>query len=361
MPGADRDAANLLAELLTPALRSSCGSRMPPRGQCAIWAARSLTRSRVTDRWIPGHRKATGCSSPSVAKAKPQPGLDEAADRPRLAVAVNPVRGSPQVGTSKSTRLLGSGRTALGLGSVKSRRGGDDQPSTAEPNRPPVRICLWFTTVRGRERLRTRRSAKDESMTFPPVTHVAIVRDLSVSVPWSIVTGRGTRTRRGHRPRLPPHRLPHWWRDASRAAPAQVAWPAEPFSEYRVGLDHVVFGCESREELEKWARRLDQFGVEHDGIKDADYGSGLSFRDPDGIALEFCAASVDGRVPARRTIPPPGARWECQPGLAPPPGSGCSLPRSQGGAAARRSSGPSGCSTGPHQRSRRRVGTSSSP
>ena len=68
-------------------------------------------------------------------------------------------------------------------------------------------------------------------------------------------------------------------------SPAQ----AEPFSEYRVGLDHVAFGCESRDDLEKWARRLDELGVEHDGIKDAHYGSGLSFRDPDGVALEFFA------------------------------------------------------------------------
>ena len=65
--------------------------------------------------------------------------------------------------------------------------------------------------------------------------------------------------------------------------------PAETFSEYRVGLDHVAFGCESRQDLEKWGRRLDELGVEHDGIKDAHYGSGLSFRDPDGIALEFFA------------------------------------------------------------------------
>jgi hypothetical protein len=30
-------------------------------------------------------------------------------------------------------------------------------------------------------------------------------------------------------------------------------------------------------------------GVEHGAVKDAGYGSGLSFRDPDGIALEFFA------------------------------------------------------------------------
>ena len=35
--------------------------------------------------------------------------------------------------------------------------------------------------------------------------------------------------------------------------------------------------------------RLDELGIEHGGIVDAHYGSGLSFRDPDGIALEFFA------------------------------------------------------------------------
>jgi catechol-2,3-dioxygenase len=65
--------------------------------------------------------------------------------------------------------------------------------------------------------------------------------------------------------------------------------PAEQFSEHRVGLDHVAFGCASRAELEQWLQRLDELGIEHGGIKDRPYGSGLSFRDPDGIALEFFA------------------------------------------------------------------------
>ena len=53
----------------------------------------------------------------------------------------------------------------------------------------------------------------------------------------------------------------------------------ERFRFRRLGAD--------RAELETWARRLDELGVEHGGIKDASYGSGVSFRDPDGIALEF--------------------------------------------------------------------------
>jgi catechol-2,3-dioxygenase len=65
--------------------------------------------------------------------------------------------------------------------------------------------------------------------------------------------------------------------------------PDERFSEFKVGLDHVAFGCADRRALEDWAERLDALGVQHAGIKDASYGSGLSFRDPDGIALEFFA------------------------------------------------------------------------
>ncbi len=37
----------------------------------------------------------------------------------------------------------------------------------------------------------------------------------------------------------------------------------------------------------RWGARLDELGIAHGGIVDADDGSGLSFRDPDGIALEF--------------------------------------------------------------------------
>lgn len=61
------------------------------------------------------------------------------------------------------------------------------------------------------------------------------------------------------------------------------------FDEARAGLDHVAFGCSGKAELQTWADRLDELGVSHQGIKDAHYGSGVSFRDPDGIALEFFA------------------------------------------------------------------------
>ena len=55
------------------------------------------------------------------------------------------------------------------------------------------------------------------------------------------------------------------------------------------GGHHVAFGCANRSELEGWQRRLEELDVAHGGIVDAPYGSGLSFRDPDNIALEFFA------------------------------------------------------------------------
>ena len=61
------------------------------------------------------------------------------------------------------------------------------------------------------------------------------------------------------------------------------------FDEHRTGLDHVGFACADRAELETWAARLDELGIKHGGIYDAPYGSGVSFRDPDNIALEFFA------------------------------------------------------------------------
>jgi catechol 2,3-dioxygenase-like lactoylglutathione lyase family enzyme len=62
-----------------------------------------------------------------------------------------------------------------------------------------------------------------------------------------------------------------------------------PFDERHTGLDHVSFACTDRVELKQWAARLDELGIAHGGIVDAHYGSGVSFRDPDGIALEFFA------------------------------------------------------------------------
>lgn len=63
----------------------------------------------------------------------------------------------------------------------------------------------------------------------------------------------------------------------------------DEFTELRTGLDHIAFGCPDRAALADWGRRLDELDIAHSDIVDAHYGSGLSFRDPDGIALEFFA------------------------------------------------------------------------
>ena len=63
-----------------------------------------------------------------------------------------------------------------------------------------------------------------------------------------------------------------------------------PFSERRVGLDHLSFAVAGRSELDRWAEILDGHGVRRSPIVAGTMGDVLSFRDPDNIALEFYAA-----------------------------------------------------------------------
>jgi uncharacterized glyoxalase superfamily protein PhnB len=49
----------------------------------------------------------------------------------------------------------------------------------------------------------------------------------------------------------------------------------------------VAFKCADQDELQAWRRRLVEQGIEHSEVLHEFYGSGLAFRDPDGIALEF--------------------------------------------------------------------------
>jgi catechol-2,3-dioxygenase len=126
---------------------------------------------------------------------------------------------------------------------------------------------------------------------FPPLTHIALtVRDLAVSIPWyeALLDARPV-IDEDTDPNM--HHTVYLLGNGTLLGLHQHETPPAPgrFSEYQVGLDHVSFGCESRADLEKWAAKLDELGIEHGGIKDAAYGSGLSFRDPDGIALEFFA------------------------------------------------------------------------
>jgi hypothetical protein len=44
--------------------------------------------------------------------------------------------------------------------------------------------------------------------------------------------------------------------------------------------------------LEQWKSHIEDLGIAHGGIVEADYGLGLAFRDPDNIALEFFAPTI---------------------------------------------------------------------
>lgn len=126
-------------------------------------------------------------------------------------------------------------------------------------------------------------------MKFPTITHVALtVSDLDRSVPWyqalfgsepvldedtgpfrHVVWSLGDTL-------VGLHEFPDGLQDGS-------------FDERRPGLDHLSFACGDRSELEQWSARLDELGISHGGIHDAGYGSGVSFRDPDNLPLEFFA------------------------------------------------------------------------
>ena len=127
-------------------------------------------------------------------------------------------------------------------------------------------------------------------MKFPAIGHVALtVSDLGVSVPWY-------ERLFGLEPALDEDVVDFhhtvFMLDSGQGIGLHQFFdtkPNSPFDEHRAGMDHVAFGVADRAELLNWERRLDALGIKHGGIVDAPYGSGLSFRDPDNIALEFFA------------------------------------------------------------------------
>jgi catechol-2,3-dioxygenase len=63
--------------------------------------------------------------------------------------------------------------------------------------------------------------------------------------------------------------------------------PGSPFDERRVGLDHLSWNVDSREELDAWLRRLNERSIANSGITEEDMWDVLVFRDPDNVQLEF--------------------------------------------------------------------------
>jgi catechol-2,3-dioxygenase len=63
----------------------------------------------------------------------------------------------------------------------------------------------------------------------------------------------------------------------------------QAFSERRTGLDHLALAVESREDLDRWARRLEARGIAHSEMVEVDEPAPhaqMTLRDPDGIPIE---------------------------------------------------------------------------
>lgn len=129
-------------------------------------------------------------------------------------------------------------------------------------------------------------------MPFPPLTHVAVtVTDLARSTAWYAALFDSE-------PVLDEDESTGGFHHTVFALGAGHLFglhthpgdrPADAFDARRPGLDHIAFACPDRAELARQAARLDRLGVAHGGVVDAHYGSGVSFTDPDGVALEFFA------------------------------------------------------------------------
>ena len=64
------------------------------------------------------------------------------------------------------------------------------------------------------------------------------------------------------------------------------------FSPYELGLDHVAISCETKEELDRFTKGLNDAGVENTGVKldEALNKHYVAFKDPDRIQWEFYMA-----------------------------------------------------------------------
>ena len=61
----------------------------------------------------------------------------------------------------------------------------------------------------------------------------------------------------------------------------------ETFDPVRTGFDHMGLAVTSRDELVRWQTHFERHSVTHTPIVDRDYGSVLTFKDPDRIQFEM--------------------------------------------------------------------------
>ena len=75
----------------------------------------------------------------------------------------------------------------------------------------------------------------------------------------------------------------------------------EVFDPVRTGFDHMGLAVDSRDDLLEWQTHFESLGVIHTPVVDREYGSVLTFKDPDRIQFElfyldpeYAAAALPG-------------------------------------------------------------------
>lgn len=61
----------------------------------------------------------------------------------------------------------------------------------------------------------------------------------------------------------------------------------EPFDPTRTGFDHMGFKVDDPAQLDEWQTHFERLGITHTPIVHREYGSVLTFKDPDGIQFEM--------------------------------------------------------------------------
>lgn len=61
----------------------------------------------------------------------------------------------------------------------------------------------------------------------------------------------------------------------------------ESFDPRRTGLDHIGFKVASRQALQEWQQHFERLRVDYTPVVDREYGSVLTFRDPDQRQFEM--------------------------------------------------------------------------